>query len=343
MSRGPDIRTAAHAMAAVSNRQTFLFSDTASASLGSFCGSAPRYGTAEDVGVVPVVIPELKFRDVKREILLGDVVECAENAALQERPEPVNGLRVNDPTDILTSTMEHRVVLEPLASQAGIQGALVRCDEVNLLGHGLFDEAFGNALVDALDGAGNEGALAADSAHDGELVGDAATFHLVHGMPVFVLSADIGLINLHDADQLAEVRITQSGADAVAHIVRGLVGAEAHHALHFKCGHAFLAGQHHVDDLEPVAEADLRVLERCGNQNREAIPGTGACAAFPGERDRLGGPDARITATRAPNAFRPATGGQIRFAGIVGREQFIELSGRHLLGELLGHRSGPRV
>jgi hypothetical protein len=50
--------------------------DSASASLSaSFCGSAPRYGTAKDVRIVPVVVAELKFGHVERQIFRGDVVD----------------------------------------------------------------------------------------------------------------------------------------------------------------------------------------------------------------------------------------------------------------------------
>jgi hypothetical protein len=95
MYSGTHTKAATIMTAATSHRFILIFSDTASASLGSFCGSAPCYGSAENVLVVPIVIPELELGNVEGEILLGDVMERAENAAIQERPEAVNSPSVD--------------------------------------------------------------------------------------------------------------------------------------------------------------------------------------------------------------------------------------------------------
>lgn len=52
--------------------------------------SAPRYGIAEDIRVLPVVVAPLKLGDVERQILAANVVERADDAALDERPEAFN-------------------------------------------------------------------------------------------------------------------------------------------------------------------------------------------------------------------------------------------------------------
>src|SRR5579883_2123484 len=46
--------------------------------------SASCYRRPEDIDVFAVVIPELKFRDVQRQILAADLVECADHAALED-------------------------------------------------------------------------------------------------------------------------------------------------------------------------------------------------------------------------------------------------------------------
>jgi hypothetical protein len=63
--------------------------ESASVFCGSSCASAPRYGGSEDVGIIPIVVSELEFRDVQRQIFPADLVERAHDAALQERPEAV--------------------------------------------------------------------------------------------------------------------------------------------------------------------------------------------------------------------------------------------------------------
>jgi hypothetical protein len=64
------------------------FTERASAcSYGSFCASAPCYGLSEHVRVAPVIVAELKFHDVQRQVLFADLVEAANDTALEDRPE----------------------------------------------------------------------------------------------------------------------------------------------------------------------------------------------------------------------------------------------------------------
>src|SRR5437762_364625 len=56
----------------------------------------------EDVFVASVVIPELKLRDVERHIFGADLVEGADNAAFENRPEAFNRVGVDDAVDVLT-------------------------------------------------------------------------------------------------------------------------------------------------------------------------------------------------------------------------------------------------
>lgn len=52
-------------MAAHSRRSMLILADTASVSLGSFCGLALCYGSAENVPVVPIVIPEPELGNIE--------------------------------------------------------------------------------------------------------------------------------------------------------------------------------------------------------------------------------------------------------------------------------------
>jgi hypothetical protein len=76
------------------------------------CASAACYCGPEDIGVKPVVVAELKFRDVERQIFAADLVEAADNAALQQRPEAIDGLSVNNAIDVLTSCVPHELMRE---------------------------------------------------------------------------------------------------------------------------------------------------------------------------------------------------------------------------------------
>ena len=45
---------------------------------------------SENVSVKAVIVPELRFRDIQRQILLADLVEAASDAALEQAPEALN-------------------------------------------------------------------------------------------------------------------------------------------------------------------------------------------------------------------------------------------------------------
>ena len=45
--------------------------------------------------MIPVVILELRFRDVERQVLAANLMIAANDAALDERPEALNRVRVD--------------------------------------------------------------------------------------------------------------------------------------------------------------------------------------------------------------------------------------------------------
>src|SRR5215468_708243 len=138
-----------------------------------------------------------------------------------------------------------------------------------------------------------------------------------------IFAADLVEDNAH---QLTEFRISETGTNAVAHIVRGCVAAKTHHAVNLESGDTFLAGQHQIDDLEPLPHWLVGVFEDRANQDGEPIAALIAALALPVERAGLQLIDLRAAATRAMNAVRPTTIGQILLASVVSRKQFFELS-----------------
>lgn len=98
----------------------------------------------------------------------------------------------------------------------------------------------------------------------------------------------------------------QSGTDAIARGLRGFIGAEAHDALDLRCTDTFLAGQHHVNDPEPIPQRLIRVLEDRPDQNREPIAASfGAFRTLPVEGPVSHGINVNIPAARAMDTFLP--------------------------------------
>ncbi len=66
---------------------------------------APRDSLSENIRVLSVIVSELKFRDVERQIFLADFVESSDDTALKDRPEAFNRLGMNCADDVLPARM----------------------------------------------------------------------------------------------------------------------------------------------------------------------------------------------------------------------------------------------
>jgi hypothetical protein len=162
-------------------------------------------------------------------------------------------------------------------------------------------------------------------------------------MPVFVVSANVGFIDLNDPAELLHV-LNEGGPDLVAHEPSGLIGAKAHVAVDLKGAHPLLADQHQVNDSEPNLQRFIRVLKDRFGQVREAITVRRTLFALPmmtgSERIDLG-----IATTRADNAFRPTARDQVLDAIVLSLKQRVELRDCHLMDGLraAAHRNIPRL
>ena len=64
---------------------------------------APTNRDPKNISVLPIVISELKLRNVQRQILIADFVERADNAALKDRPETFNRVGMNRTNNVLAA------------------------------------------------------------------------------------------------------------------------------------------------------------------------------------------------------------------------------------------------
>src|SRR5581483_12068842 len=80
--------------------------------IASVHASAACYRGPEDVRVLPVVMTELKFREIERQVLGGDVVVRPDNPALEQRPEGIEVLRVDFAANVLARSMAHGLMRE---------------------------------------------------------------------------------------------------------------------------------------------------------------------------------------------------------------------------------------
>lgn len=288
---------------------------------------------AENVRIVPMVVTELKFRDVQRHILGTDLVEGAHDAALENAPKAFNRVGVNRADDVTLCGVHHGLPI--VFFQIIVNLVFIGCEDADIGGNHFADEVLCGFFGDAAQRAGDHVALAADSADHWRFTG-ACTARLAvmlfEPMPVCVFAADPRFVNFDDAAKLG-FRLNERGADFVAHGMRGPVGAEAHYALHLQRADSLLAGQHQVDDAKPLAQRLVGVLKDGASDMREAVArraARSARGALPviSRRQRV---NLCIAAARAGNALRPAAGDQVGAARILIGERSLELSDCHLV------------
>lgn len=295
----------------------------------------------ENVCVQPVVIAELKFRDIQWEIFARNLVIAAHDAALNQRPETLYRVRVQCADNVLIRGMVNRTMRKHVAQMAVAKVPVGR-EHSNFRRYRLTDKASHRCRIHLVEHARHDAALALYRANDGEfhrVVLAAAMMNTLIPMAVLILAADIGFIDLYKANELPEFFVRQSGANSHAHMPRGFVRAEPHHAVDLKGAHALLAGQHQVDDAKPIPQGLVGVLKDRPGDNAEPIALRGALVALPAEF-RCQRVDVRIAATRAADALAPAMKAKVRKARSFVRERLIPVRKGHLVDALEGRFSG---
>jgi hypothetical protein len=288
---------------------------------------------AENIVIQLIVISELEFCEMEPKIFGADLVERSDHAALNQRPEAFDGLGVDRADNILAVGVINRVVREVTAKTA-IGDPLIRAKQADFLLDSLPHEALERRRASISDHTGDDVPFTPNGAHNdffARTTSSAIVAALVD-VPVPGFATDEGLINLHNPNQLLKAFVRQSGANPMAHMPSGPVGAEAHNALDLKCGNTLFAGHHHMNDAEPFAQGLISVLEECPCNVGEAIStALAAIRTFPLKRHRRESVNPNGTATWAVNTIWPAVRYQIDSARIIIREHLFELRDGHLM------------
>jgi hypothetical protein len=303
---------------------------------------------SKDIRILRIIVPELELGDIERHIFRAHLVERANDAALKDRPEALNRVGVNCADDVLPPAVVNGRVRKFLAEML-IAHPLVGTEQADLMRHGFAHKGFKGSGLDVGDDAGDNIALAANCPDDGDFAradaaGSAAPAFVP--MAVLFLAADEGFIDFDNATELLDI-FHEGSSDLVAHEPSGFQRAEAHISPNLARTHAFLTGQHKVDDAIPIPQWLICVFEDSAYQDGESItvPGTVFALPMPLARGQI--VDGEIATSRAANAIRPATGLQIGFAGIIiGEHSFelrdSELNDLHRLG-CTGHDLLPTI
>src|SRR5581483_5750252 len=304
--------------------------ETAEAIVGVHA-SAACYRGPEDVRVLPVVMTELKFREIEWQVLGGDVVVRPDNPALEQRPEGIEVLRVDFAANVLARSMAHGLMREPSDRELRVARVLVGRDEFNLVGDYFAHETLQCAAVGRFDDSADDIPLPGNRADDGRLVRDPAVSGpvlpgsaLSAAMAVLGFPTDIRLVDLHDAHQHLEVGIFHRSPEPVTHVPCGLIGPRPDLSLNLLRADALLAVEHLPENLEPHHERVLRVLEDRAADDGEAV-GVPLPTLLPGALPVPGASVERVDMLARPAAgarhgLGPATAEEELFAVLVARE-----------------------
>jgi len=210
------------------------------------------------------------------------------------------------------------------------------------VGNSFMHESFERGSADVIDNASNHVALALYGADNWRLAranaASPATAAALVLVPVLCEPTDESFVKFNNTAELFYI-FDQGDADLVAHHPCGFVGTKTHVAENLQCTHALFAGEHEMDDLEPIAERLVGVLKNSPDQDRKPIAVRGALRALPMPLAGSEIIDLRIAASRTMDAIGPAPSLQIGFAGILMREKGVELGGGKLVDRLRARAS----
>jgi hypothetical protein len=169
--------------------------------------SAPLNRGLKDVRILAVVVAELEFGDIQRKIFCSDLVMGTRDAALEQRPEAFNGVRMNRAYDVLASSMVHNAV-RVVQTERRMASMCVGAEQADLVRYSSTDEAGQGFTAGLLDHVSNNAAFATYSADHDSFTHTTGTAALVL-VPVLGFATHVGFVNLNDVHKLLEVLTTQ--------------------------------------------------------------------------------------------------------------------------------------
>jgi hypothetical protein len=294
---------------------------------------------SENVCVFAVIIAELELGNIERKVLFADLVKGADHATLNQRPEALDSICVKHANHVFALGVIDGDVLGKFLIQVFVTDPLIGHEQANLVRHGFMHKAFQCDGAHVFNDAGDNIALAANCASDHGLArsGPASAIAAPAIMSVFGFSTDESLVHLDNTAEFFNVAICERNADTMAHVPSRLIGPETHETEDLQRAHALLAGQHEVNNAEPIFEGLIRVLKDRAGKVREAIRRGGrANVALPMPRITLQLSRLYSATARAMDAFWPPLADQIGTTGLLIRKGRVELSGGQLVDVLSG-------
>jgi hypothetical protein len=235
--------------------------------------SASCYSFAENIGILPVVVAELEFSEVERQILLADMMKAPHNSALEQGPERFQIVGMDLAAYVLARAMANSFMRITKSLQIAITAMLVCSDQIDFFAYCLAYESIEGSRVRIFDNLADDISLPADGPDDSDLAAPntASYVDLLIPMSILVLPADESLVHFDDSHKLAKVWIVHRGAQAMAHIPRRAIVTTSNLPLNLKRADSLLGVEYLPENLEPSLKRVVRVLKDGSCDDREPI------------------------------------------------------------------------
>ena len=149
-----------------------------------------------------------------------------------------------------------------------------------------------------------------------------SAFQLTTASQAGLWPTDPGVVDLHVAVQRLACRVDHRPPELVQQHPGGFVPTKPHLPLEQERRDPPLVGRHQIRGPEPHRQRDLCVVKNGPGRQGDLVPAgdTSPASLF---HHRVG---SRVSTPRTRETIRPATGGQIRLAGLLGRELTLKLA-----------------
>ena len=138
------------------------------------CISSPYCGS-KNVRIQAIVIAKLEFSNVQRQILVANLMECCDDAALNQRPKAFSRICMNCTKDIFAFAMVNNAVIVEVVAQRLVRTPCIRADQANFVGDGFADKANQRGAIDTSNYACNNVTFSLYSANNDRFAGADAT------------------------------------------------------------------------------------------------------------------------------------------------------------------------
>jgi len=299
--------------------------------LASVRALAACYGFSKDVGILAIVVAELKLSEVQRQVFFTDVVIRADDSALQQCPEAFDVVGMNFAAHVLMRLVVYGALREGLRELL-IACAFIGSNQGYSVRYGLADKTAHGFNRSIFDYCASDIALSRDGSDNRDFVEWATSALLLVCVAILVLTTDVSFVYFDNAHQLNKFRIAHRSAQPMRHVESSRI-RRSDLPLNLHRANALLRVEHAPKDLKPDAERILGILKDSSDKQRETVSVARAAfriRAFPFPRQRNVVNRLRLPATWTTRlAVRPAMKKQVLAARILCREGRQQFSERH--------------